>query len=71
MATVLAYVSEEMYTSGRNDLLAEYVGSGDILRLFNQGVQEREMLRAGRSMTTSDHPRPHVTSTLLILEPPS
>jgi hypothetical protein len=49
MATVLAYVSDEMYTSRRTQILAEYGGSSRIHELLEQGVRQREMLRPSRA----------------------
>jgi hypothetical protein len=45
MATVLAYVGEEMYTGRRPQILAEYQGSSRVRALIERGLREREALR--------------------------
>lgn len=42
MATVLAYASQEMYSSGRGAILHEFRTSDEIRELFERGVRERE-----------------------------
>ena len=49
MATVLAYVIDEAYTSRRGAILDEYRTSDEVLRLFERGVQERDAVRASRA----------------------
>jgi hypothetical protein len=44
MATVLAYVMDEMYSQRRLELLEEYTRSERIRILFEQGVRDREAL---------------------------
>jgi hypothetical protein len=49
MATVLGYVIDEAYSSGRGAILTEYRTSEEVLRLFERGVQERDAVRASKS----------------------
>ena len=41
MATVLAYVMSDAFSSKRGEILAEFRGSDDVQRLFERGIQER------------------------------
>jgi hypothetical protein len=52
MAAVLSYVVEDMYSGPRTRLVADYLTSPEILRLFERGVSERATLAlpANRSM---------------------
>lgn len=50
MATVLAYVLHETTTSRRGEILTDFRTSDHIQRLFQRGVQEREMAR-GSALT--------------------
>ncbi len=45
METVLAYVMDQAYTSGRRALVAEYRNSGTIRSLIEGGVLELEAIR--------------------------
>ena len=49
MATVLAYSTQEMYSSGRPAILDEFRSSDQIRELFDRGVQERDAFRAALS----------------------
>jgi hypothetical protein len=42
MATVLGYVMDDAYTSGRGPILAEFRGSDDVRRLFDRAVRQRD-----------------------------
>jgi hypothetical protein len=44
MATVLGYVMDETYTSERAAILAEFRASGEVQRLFERAVRERDEL---------------------------
>jgi len=50
MATVLAYVADEMYRSARPQILSEYRSNAQIRRLFEEGVREREASGLVRSV---------------------
>jgi len=50
MATMLTFVMNETYSSGRGAQLAEFRTSERILRLFEEGVVERENLRAAATL---------------------
>jgi hypothetical protein len=45
MATVLDYVRQEAYTSGRSEILDEFRHSSQIRELFDRAVRERDALR--------------------------
>jgi hypothetical protein len=45
MATVLAYVIDEAYMSGRGEILSEFRTSDEIRRLFERGVEERNVAK--------------------------
>ena len=45
MATVIAYAIQEMYTSGREEILRAYRSSAEVQRLLEEGVREREAVR--------------------------
>ncbi len=51
MATVLAYASDEAYSSGRAEILAEFRSSDKVQRLFTQAVAERDANRAAAVST--------------------
>jgi len=46
MATVLAYVAEEMYTGRRTQILTDYNGNSRVIELFERGLRAREMRAA-------------------------
>jgi hypothetical protein len=50
MGTMLAFVINETFRSGRGDQLAEFRTSDRILRLFEEGKVERETLRAAATL---------------------
>lgn len=50
MATMIAYASQEMYTSGRGAILHEFRTSDEIRDLFERGVQERDAMRAAENV---------------------
>jgi hypothetical protein len=45
MATVLDYVRQEAYTSGRSEILDEFRHSSQIRELFDLALRERDALR--------------------------
>ena len=49
MATVLAYATQEAYTSGRSAILHEFRTSSQIRELFDLAVSEREAVRLAQS----------------------
>jgi hypothetical protein len=50
MGTMLAFVMNETFRSGRGEQLAEFRTSERILRLFEEGLAERENLRAAANL---------------------
>jgi hypothetical protein len=50
MGTLLAFVMNETFSSGRGAQLAEFRTSAQILRLFEEGVAERENMRAAATL---------------------
>jgi hypothetical protein len=51
MATMLAFVIQEAYTSGRTEILAEFRSSEKVLRLFQRGMVERDAYRLAQGIT--------------------
>ena len=49
MGTILAYVMQDAYTSGRQALLADFRRSNDVLRLLERGMRELDADRIARS----------------------
>jgi hypothetical protein len=45
MDTVLAYVMDQAYTSGRRSLIAEFRGSDQVRRLVERGRLELDVIR--------------------------
>jgi hypothetical protein len=54
MATVLAYVIDEAYSSDRGAILAEFRASEHVMELFEQGAAEREAKRGALAAMTWD-----------------
>lgn len=50
MATVIAYVMDEIMTSRRHAILAEFRTSPSVIRLVEEGVQAREAMRSGSAV---------------------
>jgi hypothetical protein len=50
METVLAYVMDQAYTSGRRTLLADFRNSGEVRRLVDRGVAELDVIRAAEAV---------------------
>ncbi len=54
MATVLAYVIEETYSSRRGAILAEFRESDEVLELFQRGVADRDARQGGDVVRASN-----------------
>jgi hypothetical protein len=56
MATVLDYVTGEMYSRRRLEILADYESDADLLELFRRGAHERDTLRRFETIRESVTP---------------
>jgi hypothetical protein len=54
MATVIAYAIQEMYTSGRGEMMRAFRSSQQIQRLFERGVRDRDAVRTASTGGTRD-----------------
>jgi hypothetical protein len=54
MATVLAYVIDDTYSSRRGPILAEFRNSADVQRLFEHGLVERAAARAAAASPSGE-----------------
>lgn len=57
MATVLAYATDEAYTSGRGEILADYRRSEEVRRLFERAVVERDAARGVQAVVPASAER--------------
>jgi hypothetical protein len=56
MATLLAFVMDDTYTSKRAEILAEFRASDEVQRLFDRGVRERDALVRASDVACSPSP---------------